>query len=128
PSDATLGAFRPGRSVLEKLRATINLPIEPATVEAARTHVGRPVQVNNGKLYLGSDPAHPQIGDIRISWRIAKPGPVGLIGRQAGTDFVDFRTGDGPLLLARSGTLSAVEMFKVERRDRSIWTWTIRLC
>ena len=37
--DATLGAFRPGKFVLEKLPATIHLPIEPATVEAARTRV-----------------------------------------------------------------------------------------
>ena len=83
--DATLGAFRPGKLVLEKLPATIHLPIEPATVEAARTHVGGPVELTNGKLYLGSNSAQPQIGDIRISWRIAKSWP-GELDRAAGRD------------------------------------------
>jgi hypothetical protein len=80
--EATLGAFRPGKLVLEKLPATIGLPIEPAMVEAVRTHVGGPAQGIHDRLYLGSNPAQPQIGDIRISWRIAKLGPVSLIGRQ----------------------------------------------
>ena len=54
--DVTLGAFRPGKLVLEKL-ATIDLPIEPATVEAARTYFGGPVELTNvsvgSQLYLG---------------------------------------------------------------------------
>src|SRR5262249_5305292 len=66
--DATLGAFRPGKLVLERLPATINLPIEPATVEAARTHISGTMQVIGGKLYLSYDPELPNIGDIRISW------------------------------------------------------------
>jgi hypothetical protein len=125
--DATLGAFRPGILVLEKLAATIELPTESATLEAARTHVGGPVQVTNGGLYLGSNPAQPQIGDIRISWRIAKAGPVSLIGRQAGTDLVAFQTSGNALLLGRSGTLSAVEMFKIESQESSTTTWGLRL-
>ena len=125
--DATLGAFRPGKLVLEKLPATIHLPIEPATVEAARTHVGGPVQLTNDKLYLGSNSAKPQIGDIRISWQIAKAGPVSLIGRQAGTDLVAFQTSGDRLLLARSGTLSAMETFKIEGQERNYVTWLVRL-
>ena len=137
--DATLGAFRPGKLVLEKLPATIDLPIEPATVEAARTHVDGPAEVTNVSvgtqlylgsdptqlLYLGSNPAQPQIGDIRISWRIAKTGPVSLIGRQDGTDLVAFQTSLDRLLLVRSGTLSAMEMFKIERQERSHVTWRL---
>ena len=122
--DATLGAFRPGKWVLENLE-TVYLPIEPATVEAASTH--GPVQLSNGQLYLGSNPAQPQIGDIRISWRIAKPGPVSLIGRQAGTDLVAFQTSGKPLLLVRSGTLSAAEMFKIRGQESSNKTWAFRL-
>jgi hypothetical protein len=125
--DATLGAFRPGKKVLEKLPATLNLPIELATVEAARTHVDGPVQLIDGKLYLGSDPAQPHIGDIRISWRIAKTGPVSLMGRQAGTDLVEFQTSGDSLLLARSGMLSAVEMLKIKGQENSIRTWFTRL-
>jgi hypothetical protein len=123
--DATLGAFRPGKWVLENLQTTVDLPIEPATVEAAGTH--GPVQLSNGKLYLGSNPWQPQIGDIRISWRIAKPGPVSLIGRQAGTDLVAFQTSGDPLLLVRSGTLSAAEMFKIRGQESSNETWMSRL-
>ena len=125
--DATLGAFRPGKLVLEKLPATIHLPIEPATVEAARTHVGGPAELIDGKLYLGSNPAQPQIGDIRISWRIAKTGPVSLVGRQAGTDLVAFQTSGNRLLLARSGTLSVMEMFKIEGQERSSDVTWLRL-
>ena len=79
----------------------------------------------DGKLYLGRNPAQPQIGDIRISWRIAKPGPVSLIGRQAGTDLIAFQTSGDPLLLVRPGTLSAEEMIK--EQESSAGTWTARL-
>jgi hypothetical protein len=125
--DATLGAFRPGILVLEQLPATIDLPVDSVTVEAARTHVDGPAQLSNGALYLGSNPARPQIGDLRMSWRIAKTGPVSLMGRQTGTDLVAFQTAGNALLLARAGTPSAAEMFKIEDQESSTKAWGGRL-
>jgi len=125
--DATLGEFRPGILILEQLPATVDLPIESAMLEAARARVDGPVQLSNGELYLGSDPRQPKIGDIRLSWRIAKAGPVSLIGQQAGTDLVAFKTKGNALLLAQSGTLSAMEMLKIKEQESSAKAWSWRL-
>src|SRR5262249_56461497 len=80
--------------------------------EAARARLGTAVAIDKGRLYVGTNPAQPQIGDTRMSWRIARPGPTSLIGRQSGADLIEFPTSGEPLLLARSGLLSAAELLQ----------------
>ncbi|MGA8277949.1 MAG: TMEM43 family protein [Rhodanobacteraceae bacterium] len=38
----------------------------------------------NGALYAGNDPAHPRVGDLRVSYRIVPLGAVKLTGIQRG--------------------------------------------
>ena len=35
-----------------------------------------------GSLYAGGDPAHPKVGELRISYRVVPLGPVVLTGVQ----------------------------------------------
>ena len=124
--DATLGAFRPGEAVLRRLATDEDYRIDPATAGTLRDRFGQ-ATVADGRIYVGLDPARPRLGDTRVSYRIARVGPVSLIGRQSGTDFNEFPTKAGDrLLMASTGTVSANDMFKAAEAENRLLTWILR--
>jgi hypothetical protein len=126
--DAALGAFRPGSNVIERLPADQSVPLDPSLARTLAGRVGGPVQVSDGRIYLGANPSQPQVGDLRVSFKIAPAGAVSVVARQAGTGFEPYQTKAGDrLLLVRSGTHSAVDMFKAAQRENTILTWILRL-
>jgi hypothetical protein len=55
-------------------------------------------------------------------------GPASFIGQQSGADFTEYQTKAGDrLLMARSGTMSAADMFKAAEDENRILTWIVRL-
>jgi hypothetical protein len=125
--DATLGAFRPGERVVGLLPTSRELRPEPAVADALRAKLGA-VQVTDGRLYVGADPAEPRIGDLRIAFHVAPTGTVSLIGRQTGPDLTPYQTKAGDqLLMAKPGVVSAAEMFKAAEAENRILTWVLRL-
>jgi hypothetical protein len=125
--DATLGAFRPGANVIDRLPASENVPLDPSLAAKLAGRVKGPVQVADGRIYVGESPSQPRIGDLRISFRLAPAGPTSIIGQQAGTGFADYQTKAGDrLLLVRPGTLSAADMFAAAQRENRILTWILR--
>ncbi len=125
--DATLGAFRPGEPALRLLPANQVVRVEPALANSLRGRISGPLQAADGKLYLGADPGHPRAGDHRISFTIVPNGPASFIGRQSGADFSEYQTKSGDrLLMARSGLMSAPDMFKVAEDENRMLTWILR--
>jgi Transmembrane protein 43 len=126
--DATLGAFRPGTNVIDRLPATETVPLDPSLVSRLAGRIQGPVQVADGRIYLGDNPSQPSIGDLRISYRLAPAGPTSIIGRQAGNGFADYQTKAGDaLLLVRPGAHSAADMFAAAQRENQMLTWILRL-
>jgi hypothetical protein len=83
--------------------------------------------VTDGRIYLGVDPGQPRTGDHRISFSTVPNGPASFIGRQSGADFVEYQTTSGDrLLMARSGLMSAPEMFKIAEDENRMLTWILR--
>jgi hypothetical protein len=125
--DATLGAFRPGTNVIDRLPASENVPLDPSLAAKLAGRVKGPVHVADGRIYVGESPSQPRIGDLRISFQLAPAGPTSIIGRQAGTGFAEYQTQAGdPLLMVRPGTLSAADMFAAAQRENRILTWILR--
>jgi hypothetical protein len=124
--DATLGAFRPGEAVLRRLATDEEYRIDPATAGTLRDRFGQ-ATVADGRIYVGLDPARPRLGDTRVSYRVARIGPVSLIGRQSGADFNEFPTKAGDrLLMASAGTVSANDMFKAAEAENRLLSWILR--
>ena len=125
--DATLGAFRPSEPALRLLPANQMARVAPAHAEALRARISGPLQVIDGRIYLGADPGQPHIGDHRISFSTVPNGPASFIGRQSGADFAEYQTQSGDkLLMARSGLMSTPEMFKVAEDENRMLTWLLR--
>jgi hypothetical protein len=125
--DATLGAFRPGTNVIDRLPASENVSLDPSLAAKLAGRVKGPVDFADWRIYVGESPSQPRIGDLRISFQLAPAGPTSIIGRQAGTGFGEYQTQAGdPLLMVRPGTLSAADMFAAAQRENRILTWILR--
>ena len=125
--DATLGAFRPGGAALRAIPASQDLTVPAAALDRIRARLG-PVSVQDGRLFLGRDPANPAVGDLRVSYRIVPEGPASLIGRQTGGDITAFQTKAGDqLLMGETGLVPADAMFRSAAVENTILTWAIRL-
>jgi hypothetical protein len=125
--DATLGAFRPGTNVIDRLPASENVSLDPSLAAKLAGRVKGPVHIAEGRIYVGESPSQPRIGDLRVSFQLAPAGPTSIIGRQAGTGFAEYQTQAGdPLLMVRPGTLSAADMFAAAQRENRILTWILR--
>ncbi len=126
--DATLGAFRPGVNVVDKLPASEAVTLDPSLAGKLAGRVKGPVHVADGRIYLGENPAQPRIGDLRVSFKVAPGGPTSIVGRQAGNGFAEYQTKAGDaLLMVRPGTMSAADMFTAAQRENRIMTWLLRL-
>jgi len=124
--DATLGAFRPGEAVLRRLAANDELRVDPGAAPTLRDRFGY-ATIADGRIFVGAAPDRPRLGDLRVSYRVAHVGPVSLIGRQNGADFIEFPTRAGDrLLMASAGTVSANDMFKAAEAENQTLTWILR--
>jgi hypothetical protein len=124
--DATLGAFRPGTNVIDRLPASETVSLDPSLANRLAGRIKGPVHVADGRIYLGDNPSQPNIGDLRISFRLAPAGPASIIG--SGNGFAEYQTKAGDaLLMVRPGTHSAADMFAAAQRENRILTWILRL-
>jgi hypothetical protein len=127
-TDATLGAFKPGRNVLDRIPTSQQVTLDPSLPTTLRDKVRGPAQLEENRLYLGDSPSSPKIGDLRISYRLAPNGTASVVGKQSGSGFVDYQTQAGDaLLLVQTGAHSAEEMFKDAQSANRIITWLLRL-
>lgn len=125
--DATLGSFRPSEPALRLLPANQVVRVDAALADRLRGRISGPLQVVDGKFYLGADSGQPHIGDHRISFTVVPNGPASFIGRQSGADFSEYQTQSGDrLLMARSGLMSAPDMFKVAEDENRMLSWLLR--
>jgi hypothetical protein len=114
--------------VLQRLPAEQAVPLDPALAEKLRGRISGPVHVADGRIYLGENPSRPLIGDLRISFKIAPPGPASIVARQTGVGFADYQTKAGDrLLLVRAGVHSAADMFSAAQWENRVLTWMLRL-
>lgn len=126
-ADATLGSFKLSGAVLDLLPASAALQLDPQAADPIKPRIAN-AQIFDGKIYLGTNPDSPQIGDYRISYTYAPVGTVSVVGRQAGSGIASYQTRAGDrLLLAVPGDQPAAEMFKQAERDNMILTWVLRL-
>jgi hypothetical protein len=127
-ADAALGAFRPGDDVLRLISARDAVPLDPAVANPVRQRMGSAAQVVDNRIYLGANPNSPRVGDHRISYTVANPEALSIVGRQAGNGFARYQTMAGDqLLMATVGIVPAQDMFKAAERENTIITWLVRL-
>lgn len=83
--------------------------------------------LSGGQLYLGADPASPQIGDIRISFDSTPASEISVVAEQNGQTFRPYETDAGRALsMLEMGNHSPKEMFQHAREANNMMTWILR--
>jgi hypothetical protein len=116
---ATLGAFTLDQNVIGLIGGERDMPVQPSQADAVQQGVGAGIRASivDGDIYLGPNPHTPRVGDYRISYRLANPGTVSVIGRQTGSGFAPYQTQAGNALL----------MFDNAMSSNTLLTWIVRL-
>jgi hypothetical protein len=122
----TLGAFTLTASLLEKLpaREVLNVTGDAVKLSADQARTWR---VADGRFYRGADPTNPQVGDVRVSYRMAPEGDVSVIAVQRGSSFTPYVASTGKTIeLLTPGVVSKEQMFATEVRKNTMLTWALR--
>ncbi|MDM8532696.1 TMEM43 family protein [Anaerolineales bacterium HSG25] len=89
--------------------------------------LSRPVKVvSSGYFYLGENETSPQIGDVKISFAVIRPGDVSVVAQQTGNSFRPHPTSYYPVELFQSGAHSAQAMFDTAQTENTFMTWMLR--
>ena len=127
--EGKLGAFTLDTPVLDRIEGDKDYSLsanQSAAIKAAYTGA-RPLNIVDGKIYLGVDTTTPALGDYRIGYELAPLGVVSIGGRQAGSRFEPYQTVAGDqLLMVDTGTVPADKMFAEAVSANTLITWLLR--
>ncbi|WP_312821475.1 TMEM43 family protein [Brevundimonas sp.] len=125
---ATVGGFRISAPVLNQLSAQTPLLPSAEQAQTVSSALGRPVAVQENALYVGQNASAPQVGDMRITYRYLPQNTVlSLVGAQTGNEITAYLTKTGSsILMVRTGTASAGEMFQAAKAANQTMSWILR--
>ena len=129
----SVGAFALSPGLIEMLSSYEPLQARAEDIQAEKTEnvgghdVQSPKKPFQGGYYIGKDPAHPEIGDAKVSFSVVRPANVSVVSRQRGESFEPYQLESGETIeLLENGTLSADSMFKQAQSANSTLTWILR--
>ena len=119
----TLGGFSLGSVLIGKMDNFEDLPLSntkmPEKINAT---------VTGNVVFIGASQQSPQIGDLKISFRIVKPAVVSVVARQSNGSLEPYQTSAGrALALLQAGDVQAAAMFETAKKENAMWTWLLRL-
>jgi hypothetical protein len=126
-SKARLGGFQIPARLIGLMHGDEPLqPTEAMLANIAPDWKGK-LKIVDENLYLGKDPASPQIGDARVTLKVLKPDMFSILSRQSGTTLEPYATKAGrDIERVESGAVSAQQMFANALRENTILTWIAR--
>jgi len=123
----TVGAFTLPEAMLRELPAIMPLPATATALAALPAGIKDRAKLDDGRIYVGTNPADPNVGDLRIAFRTLPSGPVSLVARQSGESFQPYPTKAGMALsMIERGTVAADLMFKRAKDANTMLTWILR--
>lgn len=128
--DTTIGAFAADERVINLFGsgAMRRLDMTQEALAPFNQRFNNRARVSEGSVYVGDDAANPQIGDMRITYRILPEGPVSIVGRQVGRGFGPYiANNDRQVFLAETGIKTAQELYTHAHEANSMITWILRL-
>ena len=122
----SLGAYTLSSPLVRQIHNSKSLPVGSDT--PLPPSLKDKAKVLDGSFYIGTDPASPQVGDIRVKFQFVEPSEVSVIAKQARNTFEPYRTeAGGTIELLQTGTYSADAMIQQAQESNTILTWILRL-
>jgi hypothetical protein len=120
-----VGAFYLSPDLIAQLSDYKDLPVRDVPEGAEWPE---DAQTDKGGIYLGANPAQPQVGDVRINFSVVEQGPVSIVAAQGGDTFADYQTkAGGSIAMIVSGNVPAQQMFEDAIAGNTLITWLVRL-
>jgi len=123
----TVGAFRLSPGLVSEIDRWQQLPVSGG--DTLPPELRDRARVQGGGYYFGDGgPSSPQIGDVRVSFRVVEPTDVSIVSQQAGDSFRPYQAkAGGTVELLEMGTVPAEQMFAAAERQNTLLTWGLRL-
>jgi hypothetical protein len=126
-ASAKLGAFAFPEEAIKHLAKFETVPFDAEARAKLSPELQSKVQPVEGRLYLGTTPSDPQIGDVRISFKVVRPQVVSVVARQTSGALRPYRASAGDeILLVEPGAVEAKTMFKEAEAGNATLTWILR--
>lgn len=126
--EGQVGAYRADRRLLSAFQPSTPVLVSQEDAVRLSAALSRPVRVETNSLYVGVDPARPEVGDIRIRYAAAPAGLVSVVAAQSGGAVAPFTTPSGAkIFLVTPGVATAQEMLEQAREGNQVLTWVLRL-
>lgn len=91
-------------------------------------YMGR-AQISGNEIYIGYNPASPQIGDLKVSYKIVRsPQKVSIVAQQQGNTLTQYMTkAKTTIMMLSMGVVPADQMFQQAQESNVTRTWLVRL-
>lgn len=130
--EVKIGAFVLADNFVSQLSKSEDLEINDETLEKVKADHAKAKKKGN-YIYInafgnGADPADPNVGDTRISWKAVQPAEVTAVGAKSGTKLVAWTaSNDTKHSYLRYGKKNAKEMVEAAESQNAMMTWILRL-
>ena len=120
---ATLGAFTLNQALLNSVDDH-----SPLAISGLESTKYKDAQLTSDGAYIGTGSnTAPQLGDVRVSFSIVKPGPASIIAKQIRDTFEEYTTETGTTIsLLDHGIVSPEKMFEEAQSANEVMTWILR--
>lgn len=128
PNSVTLGNLNFSDALIESISPNSDLDYDQADKNAVKAKFGSKAHPQGNQIYIGSNPASPEIGDLKISHRVALEGTASIIGSLKGDTVNPYKTKrDTTILMFDFGEKDAVTMFQEAQDANVVRTWVVRV-
>jgi hypothetical protein len=125
-SDIKVGVFELSNAFVSKIDYFSDYPLSQQNFDAMDGGLQQSFQLNGTEYFYGN-PSNPEIGSVRIRYKIIKPMDISVVGKQNGNFIEKYITKHGEIVLVEQGIVTAEEMFNTAESENALMTWLIRL-
>lgn len=125
--NVTVGAFKLPPDLIGQFSDSEPLPVNNEAESTLPASTQGKFQIHGRQFYKGKNPDQPEIGDVRVSFTVVRPGTVSIVAQQTGDTFEAFHAkAGGTIAWLKSGTHSAADMFAAKETENTMFTWLLR--
>lgn len=132
--NVSVGAFDLPPEMVRAIPGKTPLPIDEAKLSDLTPALQSKTRVSDGAFHVRPgadsaefDPSQPEVGDHRIRFWMVPAAPVTIVAAQRGSRLGPYQTKAGdPIMIIKSGTLSAQQVFEKAQAANTTLTWILR--
>ena len=125
-TEVSVGPFRLSPGLIRSMTRSEPLAVE--SLSGLPSDLRWKARLADGGIYIGRSPSAPEVGDIRVSFKVVRPATISVVARQVGSRLEPYTTSRGAAIqLLSYGVVPAPQMFVAAKKANKVTTWIFRL-